>query len=690
MPGTPSPSPYETEKRPASTMALPARKRLRHDSFDLERQPCALRLVLSPDCALSAEQVHEMYSLGLGIIDVSRDYNNFAALLRADFRSIFTDDATYHRLSRFMCTFSADLAADGSMSLRIANFSHNPVTLNGKRLRRKPDDLVQLHERDMIVLLEDNKNKKPLVAYRVEDRSEDDSSIGILFASPLVELDATGTPSPLSELDFRNEYHSVRDVLKKALDKFQKSLTEDSEGAAQVHAVHKPIHVYTRLATKQSFREWSASLTILHFTGHGNDQWLYMEGSMPGPAVPVSPAEIMELLPDKMALRLVFLSSCASANIAAAFLARGVKHVIATQPASELEDKAAIAFTRHFYGSIASGRTVQEAFDVGQRAVAVLHSTANPTEVARKFILLPLDGNHEVPIFPPKEKRQPHSNSSSSLEDDLRDASQWMEATTQDENTALTPTTSLMYPTMLETTCTNFGFRNLDMYNVFVLLETNRFVTLTGDHGIGKTEMAIAIARYMDVRQRGWHRVCMASIGELQKQLRCVPNEDDAAYAARLGHTILQKLKATGDLSDWPAFAVIDDCDLLLATDALRERLQKVVEYLLKSHRSLRVLLTAQEAFEMPLINDKVYLRATYAVPPLSPLDAATLFAKLNSQPMDRMQYARLQVAEPKTTLSPTELAQLLCTSPQLQATNGNPLMILRLFEEVCTGSSEQ
>ncbi|EQC32272.1 hypothetical protein SDRG_10020 [Saprolegnia diclina VS20] len=689
MPGTPTPSPREPEKRPPSTLALPARKRIRHDSFDLERQPCALRLVLSPDCALSAEQVYEMYSLGLGIIDVSRDYNNFAALLRADFRSIFTDNATYHRLSRFMCTFSADLAADGSMSLRIANFSNNPVTLNGKRLRRRSDDLVQLHERDMIVFLAD-KDKKPLVAYRVEDRSEDDSSIGILFASPLVELDATGTPSPLSELDFRTEYHSVRDVLKKALDKFQKSLTEDSEGAAQVHAVHKPIHVYTRLATKQSFREWSASVTILHFTGHGNDQWLYMEGAMPGPAVPVSPAEIMELLPDKMALRLVFLSSCASANIAAAFLARGVKHVIATQPASELEDKAAIAFTRHFYGSIASGRTVQEAFDVGQRAVAVLHSTANPSEVARKFILLPADGDHEVPIFPPKEKRQPHSLSSSSLslEDDMRCASQWMEAPTQDDS-VLTPTTSLMYPTMLETTCTNFGFRNLDMYNVFVLLETNRVVTLTGAHGIGKTEMAIAIARYMDVRQRGWHRVRMASIGELQKEVQSAPNQDDEAYAARVAHVLLQKLNAADEISDWPAFVVVDDCDLLSAPDALRKRFEMAIEYLLQSHRSLRIVLTAQTSFEMPHVDAARYPRTTYDVPPLSPLDAANLFAKLNSQPMDSNQYARLQLAEPETSLTPAELAQLLSTSPRLQATNGNPLMILRLFEEVCTGSAE-
>ncbi|RHY29887.1 hypothetical protein DYB32_004773 [Aphanomyces invadans] len=107
--------------------------------------------------------------------------------------------------------------------------------------------------------------------------------------------------------------------------------------------VPRPIHLLVHFATKQSFQAWSRGLQVLHFSGHGNDHCVYFEDNS-GVAVPITPHEVAELLPTPLTLKLVFVASCASENIA---------------------------------------------FDVAKNFVASLPNTRNPDQVAHKFQLLP-------------------------------------------------------------------------------------------------------------------------------------------------------------------------------------------------------------------------------------------------------------------------------------------------------------
>ena len=103
---------------------------------------------------------------------------------------------------------------------------------------------------------------------------------------------------------------------------------------------------------------------------------------------------------------MVFVSACSSRKAGEAFLEAGAKHVVCVETLSEIEDRAAHAFTRAFYTALARGYYVQSAFQIGQSAVEgnplVGRGVAsNAVKEAKKFLLLPAldsDEDDEVSI----------------------------------------------------------------------------------------------------------------------------------------------------------------------------------------------------------------------------------------------------------------------------------------------------
>lgn len=98
-------------------------------------------------------------------------------------------------------------------------------------------------------------------------------------------------------------------------------------------------------------------------------------------------------------IQFAFVSACYSENTAQAFLRAGVPHVVAVQWNQVISDKAAIAFSKHFYAALFAGRSIANAFTIGTTAVKMDASILDETE-AEKFLLLPCDESHDTVLFP--------------------------------------------------------------------------------------------------------------------------------------------------------------------------------------------------------------------------------------------------------------------------------------------------
>lgn len=118
---------------------------------------------------------------------------------------------------------------------------------------------------------------------------------------------------------------------------------------------------------------------IFHFIGHGDfdeeqqDGVLLFEGRA-GRSHRVTGVELATILADQRSLRLAVINACEGARmaldsngVAANLMQYGLPAVIAMQ--FEISDEAAIAFARHFYGSIARSHPIDEALADARRGM---------------------------------------------------------------------------------------------------------------------------------------------------------------------------------------------------------------------------------------------------------------------------------------------------------------------------------
>jgi hypothetical protein len=181
---------------------------------------------------------------------------------------------------------------------------------------------------------------------------------------------------------------------------------------------------------------------------------------------------------------LVFVSACHSEEAGNAFLRAGAELVVAVEIDSKLEDLAAHAFTRAFYLALATGNSVESSFHIGQAAVQAApgRSKEAATSEAKKFKLMG-SGSKDVKIFSYLNdgSQQYHYNSE-----------------TKGENEFIEPSSLIrdVIPVVPE----GFVGRRVEMYSIIKLLKLHRTVSIVGDHGIGKSVVAIAAANYMSAR----------------------------------------------------------------------------------------------------------------------------------------------------------------------------------------------
>jgi hypothetical protein len=125
---------------------------------------------------------------------------------------------------------------------------------------------------------------------------------------------------------------------------------------------------------------------VLHFSGHGAGSTEIMFEDASGTGTPIGPGSLRKLLElFKDDLRVVVLDEIDSPRQEEA-IAKVIDFTVSIS--SEVPEQAAAAFCAFFYQGLASGRSVQEAFDLGANSI-LLEGTAEyiaPTLLVRRGV----------------------------------------------------------------------------------------------------------------------------------------------------------------------------------------------------------------------------------------------------------------------------------------------------------------
>ncbi|CAM9339383.1 unnamed protein product, partial [Discosporangium mesarthrocarpum] len=281
--------------------------------------------------------------------------------------------------------------------------------------------------------------------------------LGYLFSSPLVHLKPRyprgNRREAVEVLDTDEELEMIREQLRKS---------------------DREIRLKVAVATPSNLRELlNAGCGMLHYSGHGHQDFLAFESDQDKSCGVMEPLKVDRLKAlfqaGGVTTQLVLISSCESELSGKAFVEAGVPHVVAVRLQERVTDQAAELFGRNFYHAlIVGGFTVKDAFNIGL-------STVNATsEEGDNFLLLPAGGDHDVAIF-----------------DTLPPGS------FVDE--------SLPLPPMVRCPAARKLF--LGKLALQRVVETmvdphNSYVTITGERGVGKTEVAVQACHYVARRRR--------------------------------------------------------------------------------------------------------------------------------------------------------------------------------------------
>lgn len=135
---------------------------------------------------------------------------------------------------------------------------------------------------------------------------------------------------------------------------------------------------------------------IVHFSGHGGEGGILLENER-GEKHAVDPQSLRHLFGIlKRSIRVVVLSACDSLSTVDAFR-DVIDHTIGMS--APISDFSAIRFSEAFYGALASGTTVREAFDLGVTRLEMDGNTE--AGIPRLFVR---EGVDEAPLVRRRER----------------------------------------------------------------------------------------------------------------------------------------------------------------------------------------------------------------------------------------------------------------------------------------------
>ena len=488
-----------------------------------------------------------------------------------------------------------------------------------------------------------------------EPQGYGNNSITVLFSAPLVYTDGH-TLRPFAKLDFDMERELMWQCLKEASRDIE--LSFDS-------ATHDRL-----LATM------TKRCSCLHYSGHGHQHYLPFEDGSGGPYwFQVNQFKSLIEREGGAPFRFVFVSACFSYLAGETFASAGVPHVVCCQQESELKDTAALAFTRQFYLALAIGHTVKVSFEQGCKAVRATPNLKDPDAEMDKFVLLPKDGNHDVPIFnapsvpewPKQRDDQLHRGNRNAV----RSFSRSVRSVGRSTAGAGARTSELSVRNMMQEDPSPsppeyFIGREVDTYYVLKAVLTKRLVSVVGEPGIGRSSLVCALCHYINERAStmlGIDRIYFVRANRnkrnplrslVQRFLKKLSEEektrpvDADAEMETMFDLICKFLKLEKVL------VVFDHCELIVDADEANE-FPLLLSKLCRETKNVKVLLTNRRDLGIPSLGEH-----PISLGPLKYADTVRLFANLCPYlhtPADRKKLF-------ETLVKDNEVAEVLATDP--------------------------
>ena len=453
-----------------------------------------------------------------------------------------------------------------------------------------------------------------------------ENMITVLFSAPLVFHDDQRKLRPFAKLDFDMERELLWQCLKEA--------SRDIELSFDNATHHRLLAAMTKRCS------------CLHYSGHGHPTYLPLENGKGGPHwLEVNVLEDLIVQGGGAPFKFVFVSACHSGLAGETFASAGVPHVVCCQQESELKDAAALAFTRQFYLALAVGHTVKESFEQGCKAVRATPNLRNAEEEMKKFVLLPRDGNHDVPIFNANPLREwPRTGSSRVLQPKRsstrgkglqRSRSLYFGGARSSELSVR----NMMQEDPSPTPPQFFLGREVDMYHVLNAILSKRLVTVVGETGVGRSSLVCAICHYINERS--------STILEFDRIFFVKRKQGRGGDRCRLLiHSLLDKLVEAGKalqqqpdmhmedlfevicnaLKNTKALIVFDRTELFEGNDEAQD-FPLFLSNLFRGTRNVRVMLTCHRALGIPSIGGVI--EQQYHLGPLNFANTVRLFANL-------------------------------------------------------------
>lgn len=314
---------------------------------------------------------------------------------------------------------------------------------------------------------------------------------------------------------------------------------------------------------------------ILLLSGHGHQDFLLFEDGKGG-SQPVSGDYLKRLIGTGGPFELAIVSACHSEPIAKMLVEAGIRHVIAIRCDVPVLDSAAITFIGQFYRSLFRGDSIQKAFEMAKLLVEgnpdlmkikpqleLMAAKKGEPFVAEedKFVLLPADDSFHLDPLISEEVPE----GVLSIEETKRSK----------ENLSGRPQ--------------SFTGRSTDLHAVINALLANRFVTVTGVGGIGKTTLAIECVRWFN--SRGYF-----PDGTFHIDLRHI--DTAVGIIAMLGATldIDPPIAETRDVIEWlqrrQCLLLFDNAEEVLWQE--EDAVQDIINAIIKFAPQVKLLITSQ------------------------------------------------------------------------------------------------
>jgi tetratricopeptide (TPR) repeat protein len=397
-----------------------------------------------------------------------------------------------------------------------------------------------------------------------------------LFSAPLVAPDG----SPLDALDIKAE----RDAI-----------------VRELAACKKEISLRLGYATIDELaRSIGENFNILYVSSHGHEEFLLFEDGKGG-SQPVT-GDYLKRLICMGGFELAIVTACYSEKIGEMLVEAGIRHVIAVQCDVPVLDEAAIVFIGQFFRSLFQGDSVQKAFEMAKLLIE-----GNPDVMKMESHLRFISHEKGVPFVPEEKKfvllpadRTAHSDSLLSKE---------------------VPSGSLVLGEPVPSRAAlpvkpqSFVGRSVEMYDIINELITNRLVTITGVGGIGKTMVAIEVARWFCTRPYFAGGIFYIDL----RQIETAEGIIDVVGAA-LGMQPAELDDVIAYLQNRQCLLVLDNAEDILwrDEDAMHDFVNSIVKYTVDT----TFLITSQR----PVGGNLHEPEHIYRLYPLEPDDASLLF----------------------------------------------------------------